>query len=926
MKKKLIEVALPLAEINDASGREKSIRHGHPSTLHLWWARRPLATARAVLFASLIDDPSEHEEKFPTVESQEAERKRLFKIIADLVKWENTANEEIFSKALDEIKKSCGENIPAVFDPFAGGGTIPLEAQRLGLKSFANDLNPVAVMINKAMIEIPAQFKNSPPINPDAKNSIGNQSDWHGANGLAEDIRYYGKLLKTRAWEKLKNLYPKIDGKTVIAWLWARTVTCSNPTCQHKMPLAHSFKLSTKQNIFAEPVIEGDNIKFNIKHGKPTVDGTVNKNGAHCLFCGANVPLEHIRSEGKNNNLSAKLMAIVAEGENGRIYLPPNDEHEKASDIPKPDEFLGELPDKALGFRVQEYGITEWQKLFTNRQLTALTTFSELISEIKSQVQTDGGTKNYSDAIAVYLAFLVDKLVDYGNSNCMWSSTREIPVHIFGRQAISMQWDCAEANPFSNSSGCFDNMLDWIYKSVKNLPAKTEGAADLHSALQKFSFEKPVMVSTDPPYYDNIGYANLSEFFYVWLRRPLKNIYPKLFGRMNFAKGEEIIAEPARFEGNKTAAKNFFEDGMFEALKNIYEISREDFPTTIYYAFKQQDSETDGAASTGWETMLAALIRAGFQITATLPMRTEMKSRMRSHESNALASSIVLACRKRPLENKICGKNEFVRELKAELKNSLSKMRSANIAPVDMAQAAIGPGIGIYSRYEKITDMNDNELSVRDALKMINAEVAEILGNSAGKTDAATQFCTDLFIQKCWDEISFGEADVLARAKNISVGKLEEIGAVISSRGRVRLVKREELDLVDEKRQLNKNFVKKLSESKCAWLWLQSLVKVFGILGVGENKKSNKTKKEERKSDAGELLAKFEGNAESLKNLAYLLYDVCEKKSWAKEGGCYNEIVMEWQDILNSCAKYFSRETDPAPEQGNIFQELTEKI
>ena len=903
MKKKLIEVALPLDSINKASGKEKSIRHGHPSTLHLWWARRPLATARAVLFASLIDDPSEHEEKFPTPETQQAERKRLFKIIADLVKWENTANEEIFSKALDEIKKSCGENIPAVFDPFAGGGTIPLEAQRLGLKSFANDLNPVAVMINKAMIEIPAQFKNSPPINPDAKNSIGNQSDWHGANGLAEDIRYYGKLLKTRAWEKLKNLYPKIDGKTVIAWLWVRTVTCSNPTCQHKMPLAHSFKLSTKQNIFAEPVIEGDNIKFNIKHGKPTVDGTVNKNGAHCLFCGANVPLEHIRSEGKNNNLSAKLMAIVAEGEHGRIYLPPNDEHEQVADIPKPDEFLGELPDKALGFRVQEYGITEWQKLFTNRQLTALTTFSDLISEIKSQVQTDGGTKNYSDAIAVYLAFLVDKLADYNSNVCTWHNSKIQIRNTFGLPIISMQWDCAEANPFSNSSGCFDNMLDWIYKSVKNLPAGI-GDADLHSALQKFSIEKPVMVSTDPPYYDNIGYANLSEFFYVWLRRPLKNIYPKLFGRMNFAKSEEIIAEPARFEGNKTAAKDFFEDGMFQALKNIYEISREDFPTTIYYAFKQQDSESDGAASTGWETMLTALIRAGFQITATLPVRTERSGRIREMESNALASSIVLVCRKRPPENDLCDKNDFLRELQAELRTALDKMQQANIAPVDMAQAAIGPGISVYSHYARITDMNDNAVSVRDALKIINAELDEYFNGQSRRLDSASQFCVDLFTQNAFNEINFGEADVLARAKNISVGKLEELGAVISARGRVRLTDRDEISVLNDNRQLNKTWIKNLAETNCAWLWVQSLVKVFDKIGI---------------EGCGELLKYFEGDIESLKNLAYRLYNICEKKNWAKEGSGYNELVVEWQDILSKRAEFMQNKSSE-PAQSELFK------
>ncbi len=902
--KKLIETALPLDVINKASAKEKSIRHGHPSTLHLWWARRPLATARAVIFASLVDDPAEHPEKFSTPESQKAERERLFKIIGELVKWENSSNEKIFSEALAEIKKSVGNDLPAIFDPFAGGGTIPLEAQRLGLKTFAADLNPVAVMINKAMIEIPAQFKDKPPINPEAKNSIGSETDWHGANGLAADILYYGKILKEKAFDELKNLYPEIDGKKVIAWLWTRTVKCSNPACSCRMPLVHSFKLSTKQKIFARPIVEGNKIRFEIsryENEKNIPEGTVNRNGAKCLFCGANVPLAHVRAEAKAGKMSAQLMAIVAEGQHGRIYLPPNDEHEKIADIEKPDDYpSGELPEKALGFRVQEYGITEWHQLFTNRQLKALMTFSDLIPEIQSQVQEDGGDKNYSDALAVYLTFLVDKLADYGNSICLWNPSRDIPVHIFGRQAIQMTWDFAEANPFSNSSGCFDNMLDWIYRSVKELPAQIEGETFNHSALKNFPI-KNVMVSTDPPYYDNIGYANLSEFFYVWMRRPLKNIYPKLFGRISFQKAEELIAEPSRHEGDSSEAKKFFEDGMFQALKNIYNVACEDFPTTIYYAFKQQDSDSSGTASTGWETMLTSIIRAGFQITATLPMRTEMQSRMRSHESNALASSIVLVCRKRPLENDLCLKNEFLRDLKSELKETLSIMQQANIAPVDMAQAAIGPGISVYSRFEKIIDRNDNELSVREALKIINTELAEFFGTQTGRLDAASQFCVDLFTQRAFNEITFGEADVLARAKNISVGSLENMGAVISSRGQVRLRDRDEMPILAEKHQLNKEWIKKLADADCAWLWVQSLVEAF---------------RKEGYQGGGELLSKWTGDFDSLRNLAYRLYDICEKRNWAREGTIYNDFVIEWQDILRTCESFLQKKE---PVQGNLF-------
>ena len=856
-----------------------------------------MATARAVLFASLIDDPSEHPEKFPTPEAQDIERKKLFDLIEEIISWESSGDEEIFVRALNEIKKSVGEDLPAVFDPFAGGGSIPLEAQRLGLKAFAADLNPVAVMINKAMIELPAQFKNRPPINPDDKNFIDDKNNWRGAQGLAADIKYYGKILKSRAFEELGKLYPKIDGKTVIAWLWARTVTCSNPACRRHMPLVHSFKLSTKQKIFVEPIVDGEKIRFEIRQGEDVPEGTVNRNGARCLFCGTNVSLAHVRNEGKAGRLSAQLMAVVAEGLNGRIYLAPNDEHEKIADVEKPEDFPeGALPDKALGFRVQEYGITEWHQLFTNRQLTALTTFSDLISEVKQQVIDDGGEKIYADALAVYLAFLIDKLADYGSNLCMWHASRDIPVHVFGRQSIAMVWSFAEANFFSNSSGCFDNMLDWIYRSVKEFPAKKIGEVFQHSATEKFSLP-PVMVSSDPPYYDNIGYANLSEFFYVWLRRPLKGIYPKLFGRLTFDKNTELIAEPARFENDKTAAKNFFEDGMFLALRNIFEAARADFPVTIYYAFKQQETEIGGTASTGWETMLTSLIRAGFQITGTWPMRTEMKSRMRSHDSNALASSIILVCRKRPTENKFFGKNDFLRALKSELKTALNDMQKATIAPVDMAQAAIGPGIGVYSRFEKIVDMNDVELTVRDALKIINAELAEFFGTQTGQLDAASQFCVDLFTQSNFNEITFGEADVLARAKNISVSGLEDLGAIISLRGRVRLRYREEMPVLDENKRLNGDWLKKLSEANCAWLWAQSLVHAFKKIGI---------------NCAAELLGKFDGNAESLKNLAYRLYDICEKKSWAKEATLYNDFVVEWQSILEASLTF-------KPVQGELF-------
>lgn len=898
--KKLIEVALPLDAINAASAREKSIRHGHPSTLHLWWARRPLATARAVLFASMVDDPSEHPEKFPTEELQNKERERLFDIIKEIVIWENSSDERLFERAHNEIKNSCGEEIPAVFDPFAGGGSIPLEAQRLGLKAIASDLNPVAVMINKAMIELPAKFKNLPPVNPDAKSFIDDKNNWRGAQGLAADVKYYGEILKERAFKKIGELYPKIDGKTVIAWLWARTVTCSNPACAHKMPLVNSFYLSKKKGkeVYLNPEIDGDKIIWRVVQGNDCKrEGTVNRNGAKCIFCGSDVKLDHIRKEGKAGRLGSEMIAIVAESKSGRVYLPPNSEHIAAANVDKPDDFPdGELCGKAR--EISLYGINNFYDLFTNRQLIALMFFSNLIPEIQNQVQADGGSKEYADAIAVYMAFLVDKFADYYSIVCSWHNSGEKLRNTFGRQAIPMTWNFAEANPFSNSSGCFDNMLGWIFESVKDLPASVVGEVNRHSALENFPLDK-VIVSTDPPYYDNICYADLSDFFYVWLRKNLHGIYPEIFALMQTPKNPELIASPFRFNGNKEAAKKFFEDGMIEVCKNFFKYAHDDFPVTIYYAFKQKESEEGGEASSGWETMLNAIIKSGFQITGTFPMRTEMSSRSLAVNSNALASSIIIVCRKRATENKICGRKEFLRELKRELENSIEKLQTANIAPVDMAQSAIGPGMSVYSRYENILDAEGNVLTVRDALKIINHALDEYLNGQGENLDAATQFCTDLYTQKAFNEISFGEADILARAKNISIDWLKEIGAVKSEKGRVRLTDRDELKLYDENKNLVPSQIRHLEKINCAWLWVQSLTEILNRGGW---------------EDCAIALKNFSGNGETLKNLAYRLYNISEKRNRAKEGTVYNNLVTSWQDIMTRRAEILQNFV----EQGNL--------
>ena len=877
MHKKLIEVALPLDAINAASAREKSIRHGHPSTLHLWWARRPLATARAVLFASLVDDPSSHPEEFPTQEAQDAERQRLFRLIEKLVVWENSTNKELFAQAYKEIEKSTGGNPPPVFDPFAGGGTIPLEAQRLGLKAIAADLNPVAVMINKAMIEIPAKFAGQPPVNPEAKSLL--DATYEGAQGLANDIAYYGKLLKKKAFEKIGHLYPKVkipetgQEATVIAWIWARTVKCPNPACRCEMPLVHSFWLSKKKGkeVWLEPIVESGKVRFEIRYGKGDVpEGTVSRTGARCVCCGASVPIAHVREEAKAGRMNSQMMAIVAESKGGRLYINADEEHIKAAQIDRPTDYPdGEMPQNPRWFSPPMYGLTHFSQLFTNRQLTALTTFNDLIPVIQVQVVADGGSKEYSNAIAVYLAILIDKLADRNSSICSWDASRDGIRNTFGRQAIPMVWDYAEANPFSNSSGCYDNMLDWIEKSVQCMPAKATGTVLQQNAANSHELQG-VVISTDPPYYDNIGYADLSDFFYIWLRRNLKNIYNDIFSTMLVPKKEELIATPYRFDGSKQAAKDFFENGMADVCKQIHNYTQEDFPLTIYYAFKQNDMDTDGTASSGWETMLNAIISAGFAITGTWPMRTEMTNRQVAMGTNALASSIVLVCRKRESTAPTCTRKNFLRELKSELETSLENLQKSNIAPVDMAQSAIGPGISVYSRYQAVLESDGSPMTVRSALKLINQALDDYFHGQGENLDAESRFAVDLYTQCGFNEIAFGEADVLARARNVAMNRLQDIGMVNAAKGKVRLTDRDELS-------------EKLPSVEGTWNWVQILVRELGAHGI---------------EGCAKILLDYMGDGEGIKNLAYRLYQIADKKGWAQEGTGYNNLVISWQDIM----------------------------
>ena len=945
--RKLIEVALPLDKINAAAAREKSIRHGHPSTLHLWWARRPLAAARAVIFAQMVNDPGYERHLGRGVNKEKAaiERERLFGILERLVLWENTNNEAVLNEAREEIRKSWRETcelnrnhpqaaelfnpdkLPAFHDPFAGGGALPLEAQRLGLEAYASDLNPVAVTINKAMIEIPPRFagrKPMGPLPPGEKKNVDMHEDWSGARGLAEDVRRYGAWMRSEAKKRIGHLYPKIEitaemaaerpdlkslvGQklTVIAWLWARTVRSPNPAFSHaEVPLASTFVLSIKagKEAYVEPVLEVDSYRFTVKLGAPPESakgGTKLSRGANfqCLLSDTPIEPKHIYEEANAGRMGARLMAIVAEGTRGRVYLSPTQYQDDIAQEAKP-EWKPEvaMPENPRWFSPPLYGLKTYGDLFTSRQLMALTTFSDLVQEaiekcrqdtLAASMSDDGigldaggiGATAYAQAVGVYLGLAADRMTDSHSSLTSWTAQRDTLRNTFARQALPMVWDYAEANPFSDSTGNFSSAASWVEKAFDAFPAQPRGKVQQANAqMQDISSYK--VVSTDPPYYDNIGYADLSDFFYVWLRKSLKPIFPGLYATLAVPKAEELVATPYR-HGSKDKAEAFFLDGMTQAIRNLAEQSHPAFPVTIYYAFKQAETKGEaGTSSTGWETFLDAVIRAGFALTGTWPMRTEREGRTISSGTNTLASSIVLVCRKRPADAPTVSRREFIRELNAALPDALDEMTRGGInspvAPVDLSQAIIGPGMGIFSQYAAVLEADGKPMSVRTALQLINRFLAE------DDFDHDTQFCLHWFETQGWAEGQYGQADVLARAKGTSVQGMQAAGVIESGGGKLRLLRWADYP---------RDWSPETDDRTPIWEALHQLIRALNSQG---------------ETEAGALLARMPARAEPIRALAYRLYTLCERKGWADDARAYNELVTAWSGVERAASETGTR-------------------
>jgi putative DNA methylase len=893
-KPKLIEVGLPLEDINRESAREKSIRHGHPSTLHLWWARRPLAACRAVLFAQLVDDPSAHPDRFPAEEDQKKERDRLHGIISRLVVWENIHDEALLKEAHEEILKSCGGNPPPILDPFAGGGSIPLEAQRLGLEAHASDLNPVAVLINKALIEIPPKFAGRPPVFPGAAES---RMTWPGATGLAEDVRRYGQWMREEAEKRIGHLYPKVKicgvEATVIAWIWARTVTCPNPACGGTMPLVRSFWLGKKRGKerYVVPIPDGRRVRFQIggPDGAPR-EGTVSRTGAVCLLCGTPVPLSYIRAEGKAGRMGAQLMAIAAEGKRQRYYLAPTEEHEKAADVPRPaDVPEAELPQQALGFRVQGYGMRTWADLFTNRQLTALTTFSDLVREARERAVADGADREYADAVMVYCSLALNRIAMSANSLVRWNPVGEKAQHMFARQAISMLWDFADTNPLAKATGSWEAAIELEAAPLARLTAipAAHGKADqADAATLQYGGH---LIATDPPYYDNVGYADLSDFFYVWLRHSLEEVYPELLSTMLTPKTDELVADPFRRED----ADKFFEEGFTKVFARMCNAAPATYPMTLFYAYKQAGTTDDSdQAATGWDTLLEGMISSGWVVTGTWPIRTEMPSRMRGMDSNALASSIVLACRPKPADAGVIDRRGLIAALREEFPEALRRLEEGKVAPVDLRQAAIGPGMAVFSRYARVNEPNGERMRVRAALSLINQVLDENLSRLEGDVRADTRWAVEWFRQYGFEPGPFGTAETLSKGTDTDLGSLARAGVVKSGGGKVKL---------RSVREIPAEYDPAADDRVSEWTVCLHLARRL---------------REQGGEAAAALLAAARDfvDLDDVKELAYHLYLIAEQKGWAETATWFNDLGTSWTDLEDASRKI----TGPVPVQGQL--------
>jgi putative DNA methylase len=711
-------------------------------------------------------------------------------------------------------------------------------------------------------------------------------------------VRRYGKWMRDEAEKHIGHLYPKVKisgvDATVIAWIWARTVTCHNPGCIGITPLVHSFWLNKKKGKerYIVPVPDGKRVRYEIAgpDGVPR-EGTMSRTGAVCLICDTPIPISYIGAEGQAGRIGTQLMAIAARYERQRYFVAPNTDHEKAADVPRPDDVPSEeLAIDPRNLWCVNYGLSHFADLFTNRQLTTLTTLTALAREAKLRIIADATDDPYADAIVTYLALCASKAAVFHCTQSRWRPNESKTAPGFGRQALPMVWDFAETNPFAGAGGDWLGIVEGSAKALDGLPARSSGHVSQRQAVSGYT--DLALVATDPPYYDNISYANLADFFYVWLRRTLHEIYPELTGTVLTPKSDELVADPLR-HGGKGEAGEFFETGFKTVFTRICENTPDDLPITVFYAFKQAENDDNGGhASTGWETLLGGMIQAGWAVTATWPMRTEGQGRLRNMNANALASSIVLACRPRPADAGFTDRRGLIAALREEFPEALRKLEQGKVAPVDLRQAAIGPGMAVFSRYARVNEPDGAAMRVRAALSLINQVLDEKLSQLEGDVSAETRWCVEWFKSYGFDAGPFGTAETLSKGTDTSIGALERGGVLKSGAGKVKLL---------AIREIPENYDPAADDRTSEWEICLHLAKRLQDQGA----------------DATARLmaaARDVVDLDDVKELAYLLYSIAEKKGWAETALLFNSLGTSWTDLEDASRKV----TAIAPVQGQL--------
>lgn len=753
--KKLIETALPIDEIGRAVQAEKKVRTGRPSALHMWWSRTSQPLARAVIFASLVDDPAEHPEEYPNRKAQDSERERLEDVLKALL--EATPEKEALEQAEEEIKKYVDPKAITYFDPFVGGGSIPIEAQRLGLNACGADLNPVATIISKALTEIPDRFKGRQPIHGGEGGQL--QLNWEGAEGLAEDIKFYGKLLTNQTYRKLKDLYPKFkegDGTETdpVAWIWARTIKCPNPSCGGQIPLAASYDLTTKKGseAWTEPEIVDGKLAFRIIHSKREKEKTA-KAGRTAVFkcphCGETTTDAYVREYGKNNSFSNVMMAVVVDKDSKHSYFPATEEQIQAAGVHCNENVPhGELPLNTSNFTPPEYGLTDYADLFTERQKVFLSTVKELLEAIQLVVEKEaeesgfstdatplreGGTGAfaYSQAIITYLAISVSKLLDRGSALTSWDSSAGGKIrNVFSRATMPMIWDFAETNPFSFSSGGLQKTIDAAADAVRTLPTGNSAKIFMRNAIEESGLKDTVLF-TELPYYDKAEYANLSDFFYVWLRYFLHDTWPSLFHTVLTPKDEEISTFAYRWGGDKEKAKEVYADQIRKASARMYEASSNDLPGVIVFQYRRNidpDIDPEKYVPNEWEVLAATLADSGFHIMASWPLGRITSVDIRKAENKGIPITIVV--RKKAANAGQTTRRRFAIALRKEMPQIIEQLQENGVSDFDLRTCAVGRAWGIFTRYGRVLEADGNAMSAYSASCMIEHELDSCLNHA----------------------------------------------------------------------------------------------------------------------------------------------------------------------------------------------------